>query len=135
MRESMILATNVVDGTTFAYAYDDIGNRLWSCEFGTNYTYSANSLNQYTEIVRGGVPEYPAFDADGNQTDITTGTGRWLVEYNGENRPVRWTRPIDGKVLEMSYDRRGRRVRSEGQSVFILRKRKEHSCVKRCLTN
>ncbi|MBR1587387.1 MAG: hypothetical protein IJ658_03580, partial [Kiritimatiellae bacterium] len=52
-----------------------------------------------------------AFDADGNQTNIVTGTGRWLVEYNGENRPVRWTRPADGTVLEMVYDRMGRRVR------------------------
>jgi len=92
VRVSTILATNVVDGTVFAYAYDDIGNRLWSREFGTNCTYVANELNQYTNIVRGGVAEHPAFDADGNQTDIVTGTGRWLVEYNGENRPVRWTR-------------------------------------------
>ena len=111
VRGELVLATNVVDGSVFAYAYDDIGNRLWSREFGTNTTYAANCLNQYTNIVRGGVAEHPAFDADGNQTDIVTGTGRWLVEYNGENRPVRWTRPADGTVLEMVYDRMGRRVR------------------------
>jgi len=111
VRVSTILATNVVDGTVFAYAYDDIGNRLWSREFGTNCTYVANELNQYTNIVRGGVAEHPTFDADGNQTDIVTETGRWRVEYNGENRPVRWTRPADGMVLEMAYDSRGRRVR------------------------
>ena len=110
VRDELTLATNVVDGIVFAYVYDDIGNRLWSREFGTNCTYAANELNQYTEIVRGGVAEHPAFDADGNQTDIVTGTGRWLVEYNGENRPVRWTRPADGTILEMSYDNRGRRV-------------------------
>jgi len=28
VRVSTILATNVVDGTVFAYAYDDIGNHL-----------------------------------------------------------------------------------------------------------
>ena len=116
MRVSTILATNVVDGTVFAYAYDDIGNRLWSREFGTNTIYAANGLNQYTEIVRGVVAEHPAFDADGNQTDIVTGTGRWLVEYNGENRPVRWTRPADGMVLEMAYDSRGRRVSSNSET-------------------
>ena len=33
-----------------------------------------------------------AYDADGNQTLVTTGTGAWQVEYNGENRPVKWTR-------------------------------------------
>ena len=116
VRGELVLATNVVDGTVFAYAYDDIGNRLWSREFGTNSTYAANELNQYTNIVRGGVTEHPAFDADGNQTDIVTGTGRWLVEYNGENRPVRWTRLTDGTVLEMAYDSRGRRVRSDADT-------------------
>ncbi len=117
-RGELILATNIVDGTVFMYAYDAIGNRLSSCEFGTNAVYTANNLNQYTEIVRGGVAEHPQFDADGNQTDITTGTGRWLVEYNGENRPVRWTRPADGKTMEMSYDRMGRRVKS-GEETFV----------------
>ena len=29
-----------IDGSVFAYAYDDIGNRLWSHEFGTNTIYS-----------------------------------------------------------------------------------------------
>ena len=116
VRDELVLATNVVDGTAFAYAYDDVGNRLWSREFGTNCMYVANCLNQYAEIVRGGAVERPAFDADGNQTDITTETGRWLVEYNGENRPVRWTRPADGTVLEMAYDGRGRRVSSGGET-------------------
>ena len=64
--------------------------------------------------------EHPAFDADGNQTDIVTGTGRWLVEYNGENRSVRWTRPADGTILEMSYDSRGRRVRFNADTFDLL---------------
>ena len=100
----------------YSYQYDDVGNRITSTDLGTNTTYAANCLNQYTNIVRGGVAEHPAFDADGNQTDIVTGTGRWLVEYNGENRPVRWTRPPDGTILEMSYDSRGRRVRSNADT-------------------
>ena len=118
VRNELILATNIVTGAEFAYCYDDIGNRLWSREFGTNTTYAANCLNQYTNILRGGVVEHPAFDVDGNQTDITTSTGRWLVEYNGENRPVRWTRPADGTAIEMSYDRMGRRVCS-GSETFV----------------
>ena len=48
-----------------------------------------------------------AYDADGNQTLVTTGTGEWQVEYNGENRPVRWT--CGDKVLHMAYDHQGRR--------------------------
>lgn len=127
VRNELILATNVITGVEFAYCYDDIGNRLWSREFGTNTTYAVNNLNQYTEIVRGGVVEHPAFDADGSQTDITTGTGRWLVEYNGENRPIRWNRvassstttnSVTPTLVSMSYDRMGRRVRS-GADIFV----------------
>ena len=110
VRNELILATNILTGTEFAYCYDDIGNRLWSREFGTNTTYTVNSLNQYTNIVRSGIAQYSVFDADGNQTDVTTGSGRWIVEYNGENRPVMWTRHADGTVIEMSYDHKGRRV-------------------------
>ena len=125
VRNELILATNIVTGSEFAYCYDDIGNRIWSREFGTNTTYTANNLNQYTEIVCGGVVEHPAFDVDGNQTDITTGTGRWLVEYNGENRPVLWTclqsynqAITNNQAIPMSYDRMGRRVRS-GSGTFV----------------
>ena len=115
MRGELILATNVVTGAEFAYRYDDIGNRLWSRELGTNCTYAANELNQYTNVVRGGVFELSAFDLDGNQTNLVTSTGEWSVEYNGENRPVRWTRNSDGTVVTMSYDRMGRRVTKGGE--------------------
>ena len=48
-----------------------------------------------------------AYDADGNQTLVTTGTGAWQVEYNGENRPVRWT--CGDKTILMTFDHQGRR--------------------------
>ena len=51
--------------------------------------------------------EVYTYDADGNQTLVTTGTGAWQVEYNGENRPVKWT--YGDKVLHMAYDHQGRR--------------------------
>ena len=79
------------------------------------------------EIVRGGIVEHPILDADGSQTDITTSTGRWLVEYNGENRPVMWTRvastssipnSVTPTLIPMSYDRMGRRVQS-GNDTFV----------------
>ena len=114
-RGELILATNVVTGAEFAYRYDDIGSRLWSRELGTNCTYAANELNQYTNVVRGGVFELSAFDLDGNQTNLVTSTGEWSVECNGENRPVRWTRNADGTVVTMSYDRMGRRVTKGGE--------------------
>ena len=34
--------------------------------------------------------------------------GEWTVEYNAENRPIRWTQ--GNKVITMGFDRMGRRV-------------------------
>ena len=110
--------------TEYAYTYDDIGNRLASLDLGTNRTYTANSLNQYTQISNlcdsASLREefIPQFDLDGNQTLIKTATGTWSVTYNGENRPVCWERVLDASgnepastlAIAMSFDRMGRRV-------------------------
>ena len=61
-------------------------------------------MNQYTAI--DGFA--PTFDADGNQTKVLTETGEWTVEYNAENRPIRWTQ--GNKVITMGFDRMGRRT-------------------------
>jgi len=110
--------TNAVKNATlneYAYAYDDIGNRLSSLDLGTNRTYTANGLNQYTNITGsvGDPPAQtedftPAFDLDGNQTLIKTSTGVWQVSYNGENRPVLWE--CGNTNITMKFDRMGRRV-------------------------
>ena len=98
----------------YAYRYDDIGNRLSSLDLGTNRTYMANALNQYTQISNlcdsASLREefLPQFDADGNQTFVRTTTGTWSVTYNGENRPIRWDN--GDMVITMSFDRMGRRV-------------------------
>ncbi|MBQ9431884.1 MAG: RHS repeat protein [Kiritimatiellae bacterium] len=100
--------------TEYAYAYDDIGNRLSSLDLGTNRTYTANNLNQYTQISNlcdtASLREefVPQYDLDGNQTLVKTSTGIWSVTYNGENRPVSWTCGTTNIV--MSFDRMGRRV-------------------------
>ena len=54
-------------------------------------------------------PERFTYDANGNQTDVETPTGRWAVEWNAENRPIRWT--CSDRTLLMAYDHMGRRVR------------------------
>ena len=124
----------------YAYQYDDIGNRITSLDLGTNRTYTANNLNQYTSITD--VAEYPPseasaeggsmrgasspsqdttfvpqFDLDGNQTLIKTSTGIWSVTYNGENRPILWSRiqsnnsnNTNNQTISMLFDRMGRRV-------------------------
>ena len=62
-----------------------------------------------------------AYDADGNQTLVTTGTGAWHVEYNGENRPVRWT--CGDLTLLMDYDHMGRRRSCVEQKGNVVKKR------------
>ena len=87
-----------------------LGRQIASIDERSEASCTVNELNQYTNVVRGGVFELSAFDLDGNQTNLVTSTGEWSVEYNGENRPVRWTRNADGRVTTMSYDHRGRMV-------------------------
>jgi len=113
----------------FAYEYDDIGNRLTSLDLGTNRTYIANNLNQYTSISNSAFSAspreafIPQFDDDGNQTLIQTSTGIWQVQYNGENRPTLWSciqsnnsnNTNNQTILSMSYDRMGRRVTKNAQ--------------------
>ena len=62
VRNELISAAKSVEGddhgapqsptstTEYAYQYDDIGNRISSFDLGTNRTYTANNLNQYTLI-------------------------------------------------------------------------------------
>ena len=118
-------AASVLSTTEYAYQYDDIGNRITSTDLGTNRTYIANNLNQYSSISNlcdsASLREefIPQFDDDGNQTLIQTSTGIWQVQYNGENRPVLWERIAYNSstpnsstptLITMSFDRMGRRV-------------------------
>ena len=111
----------------YAYDFDDIGNRETAAERGTNTTYAANSLNQYTSISNSlstfqPSTFQPVFDDDGNQTLIKTATGIWSVAYNGENRPILWTciqsnnqTLTNNQTISMSFDRMGRRVTKNAQ--------------------
>ncbi len=81
-----------------------IFDTLKCCTEAEGRDYTANELNQYTAIDS----FEPTYDLDGNQTKILTSTGEWVVEYNAENRPIRWTQ---GNIeIEMAYDRMGRRI-------------------------
>jgi RHS repeat-associated protein len=112
---------------SYAYDFDDIGNRKSSSARGTNSVYTANQLNQYTMVGRvvPNAPQdafVPQFDDDGNQTLIKTATGIWQVQYNGENRPILWTlvnsstpNSSTPSLISMSYDRMGRRVTKNDQ--------------------
>ena len=129
IRNELVLAGKLVGGddlgapqtatVEYAYEYDDIGNRITSFGLGTNRTYIANNLNQYTLISNlcdtASLREefHPQFDDDGNQTLVKTATGIWSVTYNGENRPILWSNGTTN--IFMSYDCMGRRVAKNGQ--------------------
>ncbi len=82
----------LISGQGLTYDYDDIGNRIEA--EGRDYT--TNNLNQYTAIDTFA----PTYDLDGNQTKILTSTGEWNVEYNAENRPVRFLKLSTGMRLK-----------------------------------
>lgn len=107
------LASAQVNGETYGYDYDNVGNRRMSMEAGDYAFYEANELNQYTDIT-GSEDDAdfsftPIFDADGNQTVIKTETGIWTAVYNAENRPVSFTNEATGTVVTCAYDSMGRR--------------------------
>ena len=104
-----------------SYKYDDIGNRICLQENTNSVEYVANNLNQYVRVSSHCAhpslrDEFiPIFDDDGNQTIVKTATGIWNVLYNGENRPVFWSR--GSNEIKMSFDRLGRRVLYNDGSV------------------
>ena len=95
----------------YAYSYDNIGNRITAQEDAESVTYEANNLNQYTQIDTDGTVFVPEYDADGNQTRIQTVTGIWKVQYNGQNRAIRYESEADSThIITCVYDSQGRRV-------------------------
>lgn len=105
------LTSATVNGSTYGYDYDNIGNRETVTEIEITTNYTANELNQYTSISENGAAAFvPQYDADGNQTLIKTETGIWSAIYNAENRPTSFTNEESGTVVECTYDSMGRRA-------------------------
>ena len=97
------------DSDHFAYNYDNIGNRITAQEIAEQITYTANELNQYTQINTNGNTFEPEYDAAGNQTLVQTATGIWKVEYNAQNRAVRFESADGNTIITCAYDFMGRR--------------------------
>ena len=112
------LSSARVNGVSYGYAYDSIGNRAAAVEDSSGVAsrteYTANALNQYTCITENAESVFiPEFDADGNQTRVKTATGEWSVSYNGENRPTDFTAmTADNNMIGVNcaYDSMGRRT-------------------------
>ena len=90
----------LIFGQGLCYVYDDIGNRITA----EGKTYTANNLNQYTQI-----DDFtPQYDVDGNQTLIRTKTGIWTLTYDAENRLILGMNEKRTITLTFSYDYEGR---------------------------
>ncbi len=104
------LTSATVNGSNYAYDYDNIGNRAAAVEDSSGVAsrteYTANELNQYTAVGDFTL----TFDADGNQTLVKTTTGIWSITYDAENRPVSFTSTEPNTVIEIAYDHMGRRA-------------------------
>ncbi len=69
-----------LDGYTFGYGFDDIGNRKTSTENGRTTEYTPNLLNQYTEIDR---PAFANLRGDRSNTNTTI-----EVDLLGDGNPA-----------------------------------------------
>ena len=109
------LTTATVNGGSYSYDYDNIGNRKTAQEATDEAIgYTANNLNQYTALtVDGDIDFQPEYDADGNQCRVKTSTGIWAISYDAENRPKDFTsQAADGTITSVhcEYDYMGRRT-------------------------
>ncbi|MEI6972892.1 MAG: RHS repeat-associated core domain-containing protein, partial [bacterium] len=116
--------TNAVMGAQrFGWAFDAIGNRQTHTANGTNRTYLANALNQYTNITAGTV-QVPQYDLDGNLIFLpsTSGGGAggegWYLQWNGENRLQGASN--GSTIVAFQYDHMGRRFSKSVNGVTNL---------------
>ncbi len=103
---SEVVAANIQPAHTNSYNFDDIGNNVTVEYNDTTTSYTANQLNQYTEILRGLAPSCELeYDLDGNLTNDGTFTYAW----DAENRLIA---AYSGSTLVISnaYDHQSRRV-------------------------
>ena len=108
-----VAAVTAVGGLPFqvtaTYAYALIGNAKLAAHGSLTNRYSANSLNQYTSVLRVSAPPretVPQYDADGNLISL----GPWAYAYDAANRLVSVS-SNGAPLVASSYDWRGRRVR------------------------
>ena len=116
------LAEATIGTNAYGYAYDTIGNRLWTSENATTNTYAANSLNQYTTIPKpSGPPRSPLYDADGNLVNDRTLT----YAYDAENRLISATQATSASLTNgairvlNTYDHKHRRIRKTVQHLTV----------------
>lgn len=94
-----------IDDKSLVYDYDAAGNRTRVVEDGVETLYTANALNQYTQV---GDATF-TYDADGNMTSRSDSLGTTTYVYDLDNR-LTAVSEADGTVLEFTYDVFGNRI-------------------------
>ena len=110
-------ATSDIPNQSLTYEYDAAGNRVRTIENGLTTSYTANNLNQYTEV-NGFDYQY---DADGNLKSTTDPSKTSLYSYDSEDRLVSVIEP-NGTVTAYEYDAFGNRSAAarDGQRTEYL---------------
>ena len=119
-RSELTGAVSNVDTTySYSYVYDPIGNRVTASEAGVPWTYTTNSLNQYTSATENNVQMDFSYDLDGSMTyrPVDAASG-WTQVWNGENRMVETFKGNDR--LEFRYDYMGRRFEKKVYQDSVL---------------
>jgi RHS repeat-associated protein len=107
------VSTNpLIADKSLVYEYDTAGNRTRVIEDGVETLYTANALNQYTQV---GDTTF-AYDDDGNMVSKADPSGTTTYAYDLNNRLVRVIE-ADGSVHEHEYDVLGNRVSTTTDGV------------------
>jgi RHS repeat-associated protein len=77
------LTTALMGANSFAWELDPIGNRVSDSSNSVTHSYTANALNQYTQITNGGLRTL-VYDLDGNLTN----DGVFAYSWDSENRMI-----------------------------------------------
>ncbi|MEZ5044094.1 MAG: DUF6531 domain-containing protein [Saprospiraceae bacterium] len=92
--------------TQTEYHYDLLGNRNFVNTDGTTQSYTANEMNEYTQIITGTETALPTHDDNGN----LSWDGAYNLGYDHENRLI----SVDGGATAIyQYDALGRRFRKK----------------------
>lgn len=94
------------DGKKESFKYDAVGNRVSA----NGVIYTANALNQYTEIVGEVTHVSATYDLDGNLTSLADKVGKTQYWYDVQNRLVAVTNEAAGIRWCCQYDALGNRV-------------------------
>lgn len=102
---SFASANGAIADKAITYEYDAAGNRTRVVEDGAETLYTANALNQYTQVGDATL----SYDADGNLLSKTDPSGTATYTYDIANR-LTGVSEADGTVLTFEYDIFGNRT-------------------------